>query len=74
VLDLRGMEGIRLEMKRMSRAISGRRYPFLYLYGGGREFLLNSPAKVYLDHGKLARTLSEATGLPYQGRFDCDGV
>lgn len=73
VIDLRDMEGIRLEMKRTKNATSPRRHPYLYLYGSGKEFLLNSPAKVYLDHGKLGRLLSEVTGIPYQGRIESNG-
>ena len=70
VIDLRDMEGIRLEMKLMNSATRPRRRPYLYMYGSGEDVLLNSPAKVYLDHEKLGRVLGEVTGIPYQGRID----
>ena len=70
VVDLRDMEGIRIEMKRSPGATRPRRRQYLYVYGGGEKFLLNSPAKVYLDHGKLGRILSKETGIPYRGRVD----
>lgn len=73
VVDLREMEGIRLEMKLTKNATRSRRHPYLYLYGSGKEFLLNSPAKVYLDHSKLGKILSEVTGIPYQGRVESNG-
>ncbi len=51
---------------RVERTGIGRmlRREYLYLNGRGERFLVNSPAKVYLDHAKLATLLQEATGLP----------
>lgn len=38
----------------------------LYLNGPHEKFLVNSPAKVNVDHRKTAHTLHEVTGIPYR--------
>ena len=38
----------------------------LYMNGQHEKFLINSPAKVNLDHRKTAQTLHEVTGIPYR--------
>jgi hypothetical protein len=60
---LLGASAIELEIKPNGR---GRKQQYLYLCGGGEKFLLNDPAKMYLNQDKLGRMLSEITGLPYQ--------
>lgn len=61
---LLGASAIELELRPNGR---GRRQQYLYLCGGDHEkFLLNDPAKMYLNQANLGRTLSEITGLPYQ--------
>ena len=67
VIDLRGIEGIGLEVRPDARGTRRIRRQYLYMYGGGARHLLNDPAKVYLDHGKLGRLLQEATRIPYAG-------
>ena len=64
VIDLSGIERIGLELKPGARV---RRHQYLYMYGSGEKFLLNSPSKVYIDHAKLGRLLSEVTLIPFQG-------
>jgi hypothetical protein len=63
VIDLSDIQGIELEMKRDDR---GTRKQYLYMYGNKGKFLLNSPAKGYLDHGELGRLLSKVTDIPYR--------
>ncbi len=70
VIDLRAAECIGVERRLDERGLSRRRRQYLYLYGGGGKFLLNSPAKLYLDHGKLGRVLGEVTHIPYRGQRD----
>ncbi|MCA1629437.1 MAG: hypothetical protein LC785_08990 [Acidobacteria bacterium] len=70
VIDLRNVEGIGLEVRRDARGAKRIRRQYLYVYGSGGKFLLNSPAKVYLDHGKLGRALSEVTGIPFRVMTD----
>jgi hypothetical protein len=67
VIDLSDVKGIGLELK---PEVRGRRRQYLYMYGSREKFLLNSPSKVYLDHGKLGKLLSEVTLIPYQGQTD----
>ena len=62
VIDLSDIKAIVLETK---REVRGRRRQYLYMYGTKRH-LLNSPSKVYINHGKLGRLLSEVTRIPYQ--------
>ena len=62
VIDLSDIKAIVLETK---REVRGRRRQYLYMYGTKRH-LLNSPSKVYINHGKLGRVLSEVTRIPYQ--------
>ncbi len=50
----------RVERTGIGRTI---RREYLFLNGREKQFLVNSPAKVYLDHAKLAKLLQEATGL-----------
>jgi hypothetical protein len=38
------------------------------MYGSKEKFLLNSPAKMYIDHAKLGKLLSEFTLIPYEGQ------
>lgn len=63
VIDLSDIKAIVLEVK---LDVRGKRRQYLYMYGSEKKHLLNSPSKVYLNHGKLGRTLSEATRIPYQ--------
>lgn len=63
VLDLSDMKAIVLEIK---RDVRGKRRQYLYMYGSEKKYLLNSPSKVYLNHGKLGKVLSEATRIPYE--------
>jgi hypothetical protein len=63
-IDLGAISGIGVEKRPDSR---GRRHQYLYLYGNGEKFLVNSPAKMYLDHGKMGKILNEATLIPYLG-------
>ncbi len=62
VIDLSDIKAIVLEIK---REVRGKRRQYLYMYGTNRH-LLNSPSKVYINHGKLGRVLSEVTQIPYQ--------
>ena len=70
VIDLSDIKGIGLEVKLDVSGTRRMRRQYLYMYGSRGQFLLNSPAKVYLDHGKLGRVLSEVTGIPYQVQTD----
>ena len=63
VMDLSQIKTIVLEYLKDSR---GRKRQYLYLYGLEEKHLINSPSKMYLNHGKLGKVLSEVTGLPYQ--------
>lgn len=66
VIDLRDIKEIRLEVKLDERGTKRIKRQYLYMTGNAGEFLLNSPSKVYLDHGKLGRVLNEVTRIPYQ--------
>jgi hypothetical protein len=72
VLDLRDINGIGVELKLDERGRTRRLRQYLYMYGRTEKFLLNSPAKLYLNHAKLARLLSEVTLIPYQGQTGGD--
>lgn len=63
-IDLRGVTEIGLELKRDSR---GRKRQYLYLNENNGQHLVNSPSKVYMDHARLGRLLSELTLIPYVG-------
>ena len=63
VLDLSDMKAIVLEIK---LEVRGRRRQYLYMYGSEKKYLLNSPSKVYLNHGKLGKVLSDVTRIPYE--------
>jgi hypothetical protein len=67
VIDLNDIKGIGVEVRTVVRGIKRRPRQYLYMYGSKEKFLLNSPSKVYIDHGKLGRILSEVTLIPYQG-------
>jgi hypothetical protein len=62
LIDLKKVTKIDVELKKDQR---GRRFQYLYLYGDDEQYLVNSPAKKYMDHRKTARLLSEVTGIPY---------
>ncbi len=62
-IDLKEMKEVGVELP----LVRGRRRQFLYMYGTNGKHLLNSPAKVYIDHRKMGRLLSEVTMLPYRG-------
>jgi hypothetical protein len=72
VLDLRDIKSIGVELKLDQRGRTRRLRQYLYMYGRTEKFLLNSPAKLYLDHAKLGRLLSEVTRIPYQGQTGGD--
>jgi len=61
-VNLTSIERIDLRIKKDSR---GRKKQYLYLCGAGQEYLVNTPAKVYKDHRKTGRQLSEITQLPF---------
>jgi hypothetical protein len=61
-IDLREVTQIGLEIKRDSR---GRKRQYLYLNKQDGQHLVNSPSKVYMNHAKLGRLLSELTLIPY---------
>lgn len=62
-IDLSEIKAIVLDIKRDTR---GRKRQHLNLYGSQKIHPLNSPAKMYLNHGKLGKLLSEATQIPYR--------
>ena len=41
-------------------------YQHLYLYANDKRYLINSPSKRYLDHGKLGKLIAETARLPYR--------
>ncbi len=63
VIDLSDIKAIVLEIK---LEVRGRRRQYLYMYGSEMKYLLNSPSKVYLNHGKLGKVLSDVTRIPYE--------
>jgi hypothetical protein len=65
-IDLSQMKEIGIELK----LIRGRRRQYLYIYGSDNKFQLNSPEKVYLNHGKMGNLLSEVTLLPFKGQVE----
>ena len=62
VIDLRDIRAIVLAIKLDARGRSANIYTCM---GAEKSHLLNSPSKLYLNHGKLGRLLSEVTGIPY---------
>jgi hypothetical protein len=70
-IDLAVIDGIGVEKRPDSR---GRRHQYLYLYGRENRFLINSPAKTYLDHSKTGRLLNEATLIPWLGEKDGEKI
>ena len=68
VIDLTGIERIGVELRTVVRGTKRRPRQYLYMYGSKEKFLLNSPAKVYIDHAKLGKILSEVTLIPYEGQ------
>lgn len=71
MIDLGTIGGIGVEMRPNSR---GRRHQYLYLYGSGERFLVNTPAKSYLDHAKMGKLLNEVTLIPYLGEKDGEKI
>ena len=63
-IDLREVSQIELQIKHDFR---GRKRQYLYLNERNGQHLVNSPSKVYMDHAKLGRLLSELTLIPYVG-------
>jgi hypothetical protein len=61
-VDLSDVKAIVLEVK-LAR---GRKRQHLYMYGSEKKHILNSPSKLYINHGKLGKLLSEATRIPYE--------
>jgi hypothetical protein len=68
-IDLARINDIVLELR---RDWAGRRRQYLCLYGQDRNYLVNSPEKVYINHEKTARLLKEVTRIPYRGRVQVD--
>lgn len=66
-IDLAGVNAIVLEIRRDLR---GKKRQYLCLYAAERNYLVNSPEKVYINHGKIGKLLSELTGIPYRGRVE----
>lgn len=66
VIDLHQVDEVRLEVRVDTTGRRRVKRQYVYLCGNGAKHLLNSPAKLYLDHAKLGRLLSEVTGLPFQ--------
>jgi hypothetical protein len=66
VVDLSGIEAIELESRVDEVGLRRLRRQYLYVSGRAGKYLLNSPAKVYLNHAKLGRALHEATRIPFQ--------
>ena len=63
-IDLSDIKAIVMEVK---LAAGGRkRQQHLYMYGSEKKHILNSPSKLYINHGKLGKLLSEATRIPYE--------
>jgi hypothetical protein len=61
-IDLGTVNRLELEIKRGAR---GSRFQYLYLCGEQNRYLVNTPAKKYLDHRKTGRALSELLGIPF---------
>ena len=62
LINLRDVSAIVLENKR----VDGKKRQYLYMYGSDRHHLMNSPSMLYINHAKLGRILSEATGIPFE--------
>jgi hypothetical protein len=60
-IDLREVDRLDLEIQKNSR---GKTFQYLYL-SGGHKYLINTPAKRYMDHTKTGEALSELLGLPF---------
>lgn len=70
LIDLRDIKAIGIEVRTRADGYIRRPRQYLYLYGDKDKFLINSPAKVSIDHTKLGKLLSEITLLPYQEQRD----
>jgi hypothetical protein len=68
-VDLEHINAIVLELR---RDWAGRKREYLCLYGPDKNYLINSPEKVYINHGKTGTLLNEITGIPYRGRVEVD--
>jgi hypothetical protein len=68
VIDLNDVKGIGVELTTVVKGRTRRPRQYLYMYGSKEKFLVNSPSKLYIDHAKLGRILSEVTLIPYQGQ------
>lgn len=68
-IDLNHIKEIALEIR---RDVRGRRRQYLCLYGTDQNHVVNSPEKVYINHGKIGTLLNEITGIPYRGRVEVD--
>ena len=62
-IDLQPITKIALEIKPDSR---GRNRQYVYVYGSKETYLLNTPGKVYINHGKLAKLISDETLIPFE--------
>ncbi len=62
-IDLSDIKAIVMEVKSDA---GGRKRQHLYMYGSEQKHILNSPSKLYINHGKLGKLLSEATRIPYE--------
>jgi hypothetical protein len=68
VINLPDIESIGVELKTDSTGTRRIKRQYVYLYGKSGPHLMNSPEKVYLNHSKLGKIISEATGLSLQKR------
>ena len=66
-VDLALINAIVLEIRRDG---IGKRHQYLCLYGSDKNYLINSPGKVYINHGKIGKLLGEITGIRYRGRVE----
>ena len=62
LIDFTEADRLELEIKTNP---SGRRFQYLYICGEHEKFLVNTPAKKYMDHRKTGRALSELLGIPF---------
>lgn len=69
-VDLGDIINISLESMMQSVGTKNLRRLQLYMNGRHGKVLLNSPAKVNLDHREAGRILHEATQLPYRELYD----
>jgi|GEM_PF-2850475 len=68
LIDLRDIESIGVERKSDSTGARRNKRQYVYLYGKSGPHLMNSPEKVYLNHSKLGKLISEVTGLSFKER------